>query len=121
MRIIHYFVFRLIGRILDHMGNMKTYDRSYGSAEKMLRRAEECMLECGSNLGKATVQHHMGILRMRQRNFLEAETYFRQALLVREGWYGKSHPHVAEVLNDLAGLLSFPDNTDRWVSSTGPV
>ena len=73
------------------------------------------MLECGSNLGKATVQHHMGILRMRQRNFLEAGTYFRQALLVREGWYGKSHPHVAEVLNDLAGLLSFPDNTDRWV------
>ncbi len=52
---------------------------------------------------------------MRQRRFLEAETYLRGALGVRENWYGRAHPHVAEVLNDLAGLLSYPGNVDRSV------
>ena len=46
------------------MGSIKTYERAFDSAERMLRLAEECMDECGSNLGKASVQHHMGILRL---------------------------------------------------------
>ncbi len=45
------------------MGSIETYSRRYAEAESMLQRAEAAMVDCGSNLGKATVHHNMGILR----------------------------------------------------------
>lgn len=47
----------------------------------------------------------MYCFRMKQEDYIRAESCFRQAIAIREQWYGKSHPTVAEVLNDLAGLL----------------
>ncbi len=66
------------GRLLDRLGNMKTHERSYHAAEKMLRRAEKCMEECGSLLGNATVQHHMGILRYTRTKFLDNFRIFQR-------------------------------------------
>ncbi|XP_072407952.1 tetratricopeptide repeat protein 41-like isoform X3 [Chiloscyllium punctatum] len=39
---------------------------------------------------------------------LEAENYFKQALDIRQKWYGKLHPVVAEILEPLADLLCYP-------------
>ncbi|XP_072341070.1 tetratricopeptide repeat protein 41-like isoform X1 [Scyliorhinus torazame] len=41
----------------------------------------------------------------------EAEQYFQQALDIRQKWYGKQHPIVAEVLEPLADLLCYPEYT----------
>ncbi|XP_041071354.1 tetratricopeptide repeat protein 41 [Carcharodon carcharias] len=38
-----------------------------------------------------------------------AEQYFQQALDIRQKWYGKLHPIVAEVLEPLADLLCYPE------------
>jgi len=51
------------GRILDHLGDMKTHDKAYGEAEMMLTKALRCMEKSNSNIGKATVLYHIGYLR----------------------------------------------------------
>ncbi len=50
------------GKILDRLGNMKTFDFCYKEAEPLLREAEECMRRAGSETGRARVQHHIAIL-----------------------------------------------------------
>ena len=48
---------------MDHVGNMKTFDRDLPLAEKMLNKAQRCMEEANSLPGRATVRYHVGILR----------------------------------------------------------
>ena len=51
---------------------------------------------------------------MQQGDFILAESSLRQALNIREQWFGKSHPLVAEVLYSLAQLMGNPDNYRGW-------
>ena len=53
---------------------------------------------------------------MQQGDFILAESSLRQALNIREQWFGKSHPLVAEVLYSLAQLMGNPDNYRGWES-----
>ncbi|XP_013385421.1 TPR repeat-containing protein DDB_G0287407 isoform X2 [Lingula anatina] len=99
------------GRLLDCLGTMKIYDSKFSEAEEQLLEAQQCMESAFSVPGKATVQYHLGVLRMRQLDFVKAESCYRLALSIREQWFGKNHPVVAEVLNDLGGLLSCKENT----------
>ena len=45
------------------------------------------------------------ISRMYEGNFEDAAGCFQQSAASLERWYGRSHPRVADVLNDYAGLL----------------
>ena len=49
----------------------------------------------------------------RKKDYLEGETCLREALTTRERWNGMSHPLVAEVLDELAGVLCNMKNIDR--------
>ena len=56
------------GRILDHLGDMKTHNKEYAEAEIMLMKALRCMEKSNSNIGKATVLYHIGYLRYNTRS-----------------------------------------------------
>ncbi|GCC32311.1 hypothetical protein chiPu_0010772 [Chiloscyllium punctatum] len=49
-----------------------------------------------------------GFRKIHLSKLLEAENYFKQALDIRQKWYGKLHPVVAEILEPLADLLCYP-------------
>ena len=72
--------------------------------------------QCKPRFKVVTNMHILFSVRMFQRHTTEAEDCLRQAIVIRERWYGKSHPLVAEVLNVLAGLLCHPDNKIRFVN-----
>lgn len=44
-----------------------------------------------------------------------AETNLRNALLLREKWFGKSHPLVGDILLVLGQLMSDVNNDKGWV------
>ena len=56
--------------------------------------------------------------RLHQGQYNKAETHLLQATTSLERWYGKSHPRVADALNDMAGLLCNPRNKDGSVGVT---
>ncbi|KAJ8301148.1 hypothetical protein KUTeg_020135 [Tegillarca granosa] len=70
----------------------------------------DCSQECGNLPLRATILFNIGLLRAKQEDFLLSETNLRQALNMRELWYGKSHPLVSEVLFVLAGIMGNPRN-----------
>ncbi|XP_048404557.2 putative tetratricopeptide repeat protein 41 isoform X2 [Stegostoma tigrinum] len=49
-----------------------------------------------------------GFHKLHLNKLLEAENYFKQALDIRQKWYGNLHPVVAAVLEPLADLLCYP-------------
>ncbi|XP_019634220.1 PREDICTED: uncharacterized protein LOC109477408 [Branchiostoma belcheri] len=98
------------GRLLDQLGNMKTYAGCFAESDQLLQEARDHMESACSIPGLASVQHHIGVLKMRRRQYTMAEDCLREALTTRERWYGTFHPMVADVLNDLAGLLADRNN-----------
>ncbi|XP_062515813.1 tetratricopeptide repeat protein 41-like [Corticium candelabrum] len=97
--------YELQGRILNALGQLYARGNKTEDAEVCLKQAAEYMTAAESTPGLATVDYNLGILRSRQKLFNEAETHLRQAVTTRERWFGMSHFFVAEVLNELAGLL----------------
>ncbi|XP_033647263.1 uncharacterized protein LOC117306832 [Asterias rubens] len=111
------------GRLLNHLGFMavKQHTKVVDEAEKTLRNASDCMRKANSIAGLATAQFILGLVQVKKTDYVIAEECLREALQTRERWHGKSHPHVAEVLNELGGLLCNPRNVhrcDRIVSET---
>ncbi|XP_077983665.1 uncharacterized protein LOC144438489 isoform X2 [Glandiceps talaboti] len=94
------------GRLLNRLGHLKVHDGKLKEAQEFLEEAKECMRAARSTAGRATVYYNLGVYWNKKRNYEKAEKYYRQALTLRESWYGASHPLVAEVLDDLACLLS---------------
>nr|XP_006820707.1 PREDICTED: uncharacterized protein LOC100366770 [Saccoglossus kowalevskii] len=97
------------GRLLNRLGNIKIYSGNWSEAQAYLQEAKECMNSAKSTAGRATVYYNLGVYWLRKHRHEKAEPNLRQALSLRERWYGTSHPLVAEVLDNLATLLS-----DRW-------
>lgn len=52
--------------------------------------------------GQSNVYFHMGLLAAKQRRSSDAESLFSKSLDMRRGWYGSSHPLVAEIYDALA-------------------
>lgn len=99
--------YELQGRILNELGQLlaRGNQDQLQPGEELLKQAKQYMMEAESTPGLATVEYNMGILRKRQKRHQEAENHLRKALSTRERWFGMKHPLVAEVLNELAGLL----------------
>ncbi|KAK3101125.1 hypothetical protein FSP39_001142 [Pinctada imbricata] len=93
------------GRLLAHHGYLRLSEGMVDSAEDLLREGLECATDCGNITIKATILYNLGLLRMQQEDFVLAESFLRQALSLRERWYGKSHPLVANVLFHIAGIM----------------
>ena len=53
---------------------------------------------------------------MRKNDYKDGESCLREALKTRERWNGMSHPLVAEVLDELAGVMCNSKNIERLVS-----
>ncbi|XP_072180512.1 tetratricopeptide repeat protein 41-like [Diadema setosum] len=102
------------GRLLSLLGNMAAHDGQLGAAEEALVEASECMKKAGSVAGIATAQFNLGFLKMKMKQYGPAQTNLQEALQIREQWYGTVHPLVAEVLNELAGLLGMQDNKEGY-------
>ena len=102
------------GRLLDSLGYLKAKDtsslcnQSRRECVELLDEAGKCMAAAGSTPGQADVTFHLAVARLRQGHRRNAEEGLRKALDARRGWYGVDHPLVAEVMNELAGLLSKP-------------
>ncbi|XP_033120018.1 putative tetratricopeptide repeat protein 41 [Anneissia japonica] len=93
------------GRLMTHLGRKKVFDGHMVEAEKLLKGAVGSMKNANSTIGLSTAYYNLGTLRAKQHKYQSAEKCFRDALKTREKWYGRSHPLVAEVLNELAGIL----------------
>ncbi|XP_048741170.2 uncharacterized protein LOC125655060 isoform X3 [Ostrea edulis] len=100
----------LKGKLLSHLGNLRMNEGLIESAEDLLMEARNAVENSGNLTAKATIMYNLGLLRMQQQDFILAESSLRQALNIREQWFGKSHPLVAEVLCALAELMGNPDN-----------
>nr|XP_022299793.1 uncharacterized protein LOC111108304 isoform X1 [Crassostrea virginica] len=100
----------LKGKLLSHLGNLRLNEGFVESAEDLLTEARDAVETSGNLTAKATIMYNLGLLRMQQGDFILAESSLRQALNIREQWFGKSHPLVAEVLYSLAQLMGNPDN-----------
>nr|XP_054750859.1 uncharacterized protein LOC129256719 [Lytechinus pictus] len=98
------------GRLLTRIGSMAVHDRHIEEAEEILMEASQCMKQANSVAGIATAQFNLGFLKMKVEDYQSAESCQLEALQTRERWYGSAHPLVAEVLNELAGLLCRYDN-----------
>ena len=98
----------LQGSILNELGQLCA--RALGTsrlddAQQYLDDARDCMKKAGSTPGIATNDYNMGILLLNRKLNGQAEQHLRRALETRERWYGQRHPHVADTLNQLAGLI----------------
>ncbi|XP_067684110.1 tetratricopeptide repeat protein 41-like [Haliotis asinina] len=101
----------LKGRLLGHHGSLRLSEGELGEAEDLLKESLESIENCPGHITlRATVLFHLGILRHKQQDCLRAESCLRQCLILREQWFGKRHPLVADVLVALARLLSSTSN-----------
>ncbi|XP_060075451.1 putative tetratricopeptide repeat protein 41 isoform X2 [Ylistrum balloti] len=106
----YYEITNLKGRLLNHHGNLRLQQGSMDIAEDLLKEALDCVTSCGNLATRATILYHLGILRSQQFEFLLGESCLRQSLLIREQWYGRTHPLVADILYVLAGIMGNPQN-----------
>ncbi|XP_038054126.1 tetratricopeptide repeat protein 41-like isoform X2 [Patiria miniata] len=104
------------GRLLNHLGHMavKEQTKEVQEAETILQKASQCMRDANSIAGLATAQFILGLVQVKKRDYVTAEKCLCEALGTRERWYGKSHPHVGEVLDELGGLLCNKKNLQRY-------
>ncbi|XP_033730461.1 uncharacterized protein LOC117319852, partial [Pecten maximus] len=97
-------------RLLNHHGNLRLKQGILESAEDLLKEALDCVTSCGNLATRATILYNLGTLRAEQFEFLLGESCLRQSLLIREQWYGRTHPLVADILYALAGIMGNPKN-----------
>ncbi|XP_046333250.2 tetratricopeptide repeat protein 41-like [Haliotis rufescens] len=101
----------LKGRLLGHHGSIRLSEGELVEAEDLLKESLESIENCPGHVTlRATILYHLGILRHKQQDCLRAESCLRQCLILREQWFGKRHPLVADVLVALARLLSSTTN-----------
>ncbi|XP_021370952.1 uncharacterized protein LOC110461680 isoform X2 [Mizuhopecten yessoensis] len=100
----------LKGRLLNHHGYLRLQQGSLDSAEDLLKESLDCVTSCGNLATRATILYNLGSLRAQQYEFLLGESSLRQSLLIREQWYGRTHPLVADILYTLAGIMGNPNN-----------
>ncbi|XP_069142583.1 tetratricopeptide repeat protein 41-like isoform X1 [Argopecten irradians] len=106
----YYEITNLKGRLLNHHGHLRLQQGILESAEDLLNEALDCVTSCGNLATRATILYNQGMLRAQQFEFLLGESCLRQSLLIREQWYGRTHPLVADVLYALAGIMGNPKN-----------
>ena len=100
------------GRLLDSLGFLKVKDAGPNAksqrqfAHNLLLKAKKYMEVASNTPGQADVMFHIAVSHSRQGHDQDAERGLRDALRARKTWYGAEHPGVAEVLNELAGLLA---------------
>ncbi|XP_070559768.1 tetratricopeptide repeat protein 41-like [Ptychodera flava] len=100
------------GRLLNRLGHLKIHEGQFKEALAYLEGAKDCMKAARSTTGRATVYYNLGVYWNKKGDFRRTEKYLRESLTLRESWYGASHPLVAEVLDDLACLLSNEKNKE---------
>jgi len=77
------------------------YDESY----KILKRAEKWIDSISETKEASEYFNHMGRIYHFQGNINSALKFFEQALKIDEKIFGKDHPNVARVLNNIAMVL----------------
>ncbi|XP_038637119.1 tetratricopeptide repeat protein 41 isoform X2 [Scyliorhinus canicula] len=82
-----------------------------GSTEigDILHKARRATKKICDPCAEANLKILEGFRKIHVSKLFEAEQYFQQALDIRQKWYGKLHPIVAEVLEPLADLLCYPE------------
>ncbi|XP_071960827.1 putative tetratricopeptide repeat protein 41 [Antedon mediterranea] len=93
------------GQLMTHLGRKRMLNDDVIGAEELLKGAVDAMKNAKSTVGLATAYFNLGVLKAKQRKYQSSERSFRDALKMREKWFGQSHPVVAEVLHDLAYVL----------------
>ncbi|XP_065179425.1 tetratricopeptide repeat protein 41-like [Sycon ciliatum] len=99
------------GRLLDSLGFLKAKDAGPHAASmqqeawSLLMKAKAYLDTANNTPSQADVLYHIAVCDSRLGRLKEAEEGMRGALRARKAWYGGEHPAIAEILNDLAGLL----------------
>ncbi|XP_041350097.1 uncharacterized protein LOC121369221 [Gigantopelta aegis] len=105
---------KLRSRMLCHHGSILLEQDELYDAQELLKEALEYTDDSLKNIPlTATVLYNLGLLRLKQGDYHRAESNLRQSLTLRETWFGKTHPLVADVLNHLAKLLSLHEYKGR--------
>ncbi|XP_078075779.1 tetratricopeptide repeat protein 41-like [Mustelus asterias] len=84
-----------------------------GSTEigDILQKSRKATKKTRDPRAKANLKILEGFRKIHVGKLSEAEHHFQQALDIRQKWYGKLHPIVAEVMEPLADLLCYPEYT----------
>ncbi|XP_067906406.1 putative tetratricopeptide repeat protein 41 isoform X2 [Heterodontus francisci] len=82
-----------------------------GSTEvgDILQKAKRATKKISDPCAEANLKILEGFQKIHVGKLLAAEQCFQQALDIRQKWYGKLHPIVAEVLEPLADLFCYPE------------
>lgn|SRR5574341_1374118 len=102
--------------LLNKADSLSTYSQNQDSAKVVGKMALE---KAKAQFGKedttiALLLHRLGVYNHLKRNYLEAESLYKEALAIWESGVGEEHPAAANVLCDLAKLYL---DQDRYSES----
>jgi CHAT domain-containing protein/Tfp pilus assembly protein PilF len=107
------------------LNNLALLDHDRGDnqrAEPLAKRALAILQKVGEKaLGRefsdvATSFNILALICRDRGDYLEAQKLFQQSLAILEKVFGRKHPYVADVLNDMAMLCATMGNTDQAVA-----
>ncbi|XP_048463593.1 tetratricopeptide repeat protein 41 isoform X2 [Rhincodon typus] len=98
---------RRTARLLFKLANLVMQGGSTDIRD-ILQKARRITKKTCDPCAEANLNILEGFQKLHLNKLLEAENYFKQALDIRQKWYGNLHPVVAEVLEPLADLLCYP-------------
>ncbi|XP_067855436.1 putative tetratricopeptide repeat protein 41 [Heptranchias perlo] len=99
---------RCTAQLLCKLANLKMRGGST-EVDDMLQKARRIIKKTCNPCGEANLKILEGFRKIHVGKLSAAENCFQQALDIRQKWYGKLHPVVAEVLEHLADLLCYPE------------
>jgi tetratricopeptide (TPR) repeat protein len=91
-------------RLLNSVGYYLYKRGEYAEAQVRYKQALELLTEDEEQLLTAQILSNLGVLHIHLANYLQAESYLRRALRLREQLLEPTHPDLAQNLNDLAGV-----------------
>lgn len=99
-------------KVIKQIGYLRLQEGLLEDADDLLQEALDLADMARKLTASADILYHIGVLRMLQHDYLMAETNLRKCLMLREKWYGKNHPLVADVLYRL-GILMADEQNDK--------
>ncbi len=94
-----------MGRIYTrrlYLGEAQNYQEEITDAIDYFHKASDLQKELGQELELASVLNELGNLYDKQGQYVEAESFYLQALELRQHLLGDNHPKLANSLNNLA-------------------
>jgi tetratricopeptide (TPR) repeat protein len=97
-------------RLLNHVGYYLYKRAEYAEAQGRYEQALELLIGEEEQLLTAHILSNLGVLHIHLAHYLQAESYLRRTLRVREQLLEPTHPDLAQNLNDLAGVYHHQGN-----------